>query len=224
MNDVIPNLYLIPMLISAILSLKVFKLSWPLAYKIFSILLFTALATDILGTLWDRYLYQFKEWDLFYGNYWILTFSIAPQYLLYMAVYHEVLKSRQQKRIIQVLAIVFTLFVILNFTFGQGLYVINSLSHLFADCIMLILIFFYFEQIRKQKEILILSKQPMVWISAGVFIYHLLNIPVLYCLNFLVDSDRSGVYSFLNFYKAIIFCSYLLFIKALLCPTPQPQK
>jgi hypothetical protein len=192
-----------------------------LTYKIFSALLFVALATDILGTLWNYYLYQFKEWNLFSGNYWIITFSIAPQYLLYMAVYYEVLKSTQQKKIIQILAIVFTLFVIINFTFGQGLYEINSLSHLFADCIMLFLVFLYFEQIRKQKEILMLSKQPMVWISAGVFIYHLLNIPFLYCLNFLFDSQHSIVVPILNSYKAIIFCSYLLFIKAFLCPTPK---
>lgn len=217
------NIYLIPMLISAIFSLKAFRLKWPLAYRIFSIYLFIALITDVLGTLWRVYLFQFKEWTPFGAEYnsWILTFSIAPQYLFLMAVYYEVLKSKKIKKAIHFIAIGFTFFVIINFTFGQGIKAINSLSHLIADAIMLLLVYFYVEQLRTQNELVKLTEQPMIWISLGVFIFHLLNIPLLYCLDYLYHSNKATAVSFMQFYRLIIFLTYTLFIKAFLCPTPR---
>ena len=209
------------LLISALLSLKAFRLSWPLAYKLLSVLLFVALATEILAILCDEYLYQFKGWNYFTSNYWIMTFSIAPQYLLYMAVYYEVLHNKRIKKRIIWVAIIFTFFVILNVSFWQGINAINSLSHLFADIIMLILVYVYFEQLRTQKKIVVLARQPMVWISIGVFIYHLLNVPFLYCLEFLFNSYPMLSNSVLQVYHILIFLSYTFFIKAFLCPQPQ---
>jgi len=223
MAVVIQHLYLLPMLISVLLSLKAFRLGWPLAYKIFSIFLFTALFTEIFGNLWHYYLHNFNGWKYSKNNAWIYTASFIPQYVLLMFVYHQALNSKKMKRIILFVAIAFSLFTILNFCYWQTLFIINNNTHIAADCIMLLLVFAYFEQLRKAKEPVKLSVQPMVWISLGVLVFHLLNIPFLLSINYLIRNFPSLATSFLYVYLLFIFVSYVLYSKAFLCPTPEPK-
>jgi len=220
---VMQHLYLIPMLVSAILSLKAFRLSWPVAYKIFSIFLFTALFTEILGNLWHYYLHSFNGWHYTKNNAWIYSASFIPQYGLLMFVYHQALDSTIMKRLVIWAVVLFSLFAIFNFCFWQKAFVINSYTHILADVIMLSLVFAYFEQVRKEKGLVKLSAQPMVWISLGVLIFHLLSIPYLLSIEFLYQNFRSLATSFIYVYLLFIFSSYVLYSKTFLCPTPRPK-
>jgi hypothetical protein len=220
---VMQHLYLIPMLVSAILSLKAFRLSWPLAYKIFSIFLFTALFTELLGNLWHYYLHGFNGWHYSPNNAWIYSASFIPQYGLLMFVYHQVLDSKIIKRLIVVTALAFSVFAIFNFCCWQKNLVINSYTHIAADGIMLLLVFAYFEQVRKGKGLVKLSAQPMVWISLGVLIFHLLSIPYLLSINYLYLNYKSLATSFIYVYLLFVFATYVLYSKTFLCPTPEPK-
>jgi hypothetical protein len=223
MIKIMQHLYLIPMLVSAILSLKAFRLRWPLAYKIFSVLLFIALITEVAANLWHYYLYNFSGMHYSNNNAWIYTSSFIPQYILFFFVYHQALHSKLIKSLVVIVSLLFSLFVIINAWFIQKAFLINSNTHIAADCIMLLLIFSYFEQLRKEKEIVKLSDQPMVWISLGAFIFHLLNIPFLLMINYLNKSLPSVALAFFYVYLLFIFVSYVLYSKAFLCKTPQPK-
>lgn len=217
--------YLTILSICTIFSLKVFRLNWPLAYKLFSCFLIFALLTDALGTLWQLYLYKFEAWRPFGtdNNHWIITLGIIPQYLLLISVYREVLQNKHIKKVIIVIAGLYVGFSIFNLGYWQGIKQQNSYSHIVASFIMLYLVFAYFEQIRKAKELINLKTNPMVWISFGIFIYHLINIPFLFSMNYLVVHHQETATTFFAVYLVVLIITYLLYIKSLLCPAPKQQ-
>jgi hypothetical protein len=225
MTEVIHLTYVLTVLVSAIFSLKVFRLNWPFAYKLFSLFLFTALVTEIVGTLWAYKLFGIRNWDPFKtgNNAWLISFLLIPQYLLYIAVYHQILRSQKLKTSIIIIAVFYTLIAIVNLIFGQGIAVINSYTHIAASLVMLFLAFAYFEQIRSNKALISLKREAIVWISLGNFIYHLVNIPFLLSVNYIINYHPQIMEPFYNFYLLMLIITYSLYIKSFLCPHPQQK-
>jgi len=209
------------MLVCVVLSLKAFRLRWPPAFRIFSVLLFTALLTEIIANAWHYYLHNINGWTYSDNNAWIYTISLVPQYVLFMLVYYHELHSKNIKKAIIGACCLFTLFTIFNFCFWQKPDMINSYTHILADCIMLLLVFAYFEQLRREKTQVRLKEQPMVWISLGVLAFHLLNIPFLLSINYLNINFKIVATTFLYVYLSFIFMCYVLYSKAFLCQTPR---
>lgn len=218
----IQHAYILPMIISAILSLKTFKQGWPLAYRIFSVYIFWCLVTELAA--WGFVAFQKATYpDQQPNNHWILSISMLPMYLLLSWVYYSSIKNRVYRKIIFSCTVVFSVFAIINMLWIQKLSSINSYTHLLADCIVFMYIFLYFEELRKGKETGKFSNIPIVWIAAGNFIYHLLNIPFLFLLDYLNNNNPGLAKSFIYMYLFFIFINYILYIKAFLCPTPQQK-
>ncbi len=218
----IQHIYILPMIISAILSLKTFKQGWPLSYRIFSVYIFWCLLTEIVAWSWVAYqksAYPNKQ----PSNIWVFNTFIIPMYITLSATYYSIVKNRLYKKIILFCAAGFFLFAIINILWIQGISFVNSYSNLFADSIVLIYIFLYLEELRKEKEAQKVSAIPMVWIAAGNFIFHLLNLPFILFLNYLNNNYPGMALSFIYMYLSFIFINYVLFIKAFLCPTPQQK-
>lgn len=212
------------MLICAILSLKTFRLRWPLSFRLFTVLFFVALATEIFARLWVFYPYTSYAFEHPSGNNaWIFSLSMIPQYLLMMSVYYYHTSSKKLRKGIIATAIIFVTFALINFIFWQKAEKINSNTHLLACLIMLLLNFIYFEELRKGDNLTKLSQQPLVWISAGIFAYHLLSIPFLFILNFLNENYMPLAQTFFYVYQVFIFIAYILYTIAFLCPTPQQK-
>jgi hypothetical protein len=223
MQVVIQHLYLLPMLISAILSLKTFRLNWPAAYKTFSVSLFVALFTELFARFWRFYLHNHWGFNYPHINHWIYTTSLIPQSLLLLAVFYQIIHTKLYKKIILLFAVLVVIFVVLNFSLWQSFYEINSNSHVFIAALVLVVVLMYFEELRREKEVKKLSQQPMVWIAFGVSVFHLLSIPYFLSINYLIDKHPSLAGSFIYMYLLFICFWYLLYIKALLCPTPQDK-
>jgi hypothetical protein len=223
MITVIQHAYLLPMLICAILSLKAFRLRWPFEYKIFAVYLWLAVFTEAAGRSYVFYQYSIGTPKKEINNIWIYTPLVILQYLLCAVFFYYALTSVRFKRVIAILTILFGCFSILNAAFIQGLSQINSYMHLFSDGLLIFCVFTYFEETRKTPELRDITKLPLTWISLGIFIFHLLNIPYLISINYLYINHTSVAIAFMYLYQTIIFISYILIIKAFLCPTP-PQK
>lgn len=212
------------MLISAILSLKVFRLSWPIAYRYFSLYLITAIVTELSARLWVFAYHQ--QWFSISSpsNFWIYTLSFIPQYLLLMMMYYTITQTAKIKKALFILIFIFIAFIIVNATvFQRG--VINTYSHTLANLLVVLMAMVYFEEIRKQKEIPVLRKQPMLWISLGLWIFHLLDIPYITNINTLLNLNSNTIPIVLSFlHDILIITMHTFFIIALLCPTPPPQK
>jgi hypothetical protein len=218
----IQHAYILPMIISAILSLKAFKQGWPLPYRLFSVYIFWCLLTEIIAWSWVAYqksAYPNKQ----PSNVWVFNSFIMPMYIILSAAYYSIIKNRLYKKLILFCATAFSLFAIINILWIQGISFVNSYSNLFADSIVLIYIFLYLEELRKEKEVQKVAAIPMVWIAAGNFIFHLLNLPFILFLNYLNNNYPGLALSFIYMYLSFIFINYILYIKAFLCPTPQQK-
>lgn len=220
MIKLVQHIYMIPLFISAALSLKVWKKRWPHHYRIFAVLLIAVLVVEILAILWKSVLYKAAGWNYQPSNLWLYNSFLIPQYLLYIAFYYRELTSKLIKKILVAAGICFTIFVLLNMVFIQSVYSINSYSIIFASIIVVFLTASYFEQVRKANKIVKLSAQPMIWISLGAFIFHSCNLPYMISLNYLIKFDIALATSIFYIYLTLNCIMYSFYIIALLCPPP----
>ncbi len=233
MLKVIQHIFIIPLLISAILSLKVFRLRWPFQYKIFSVLLLFLLILECFNIIWKYYLHNAFGWHYSQATIWSYNISFAFQYLLYTLFYYHSLSHLKFRRAVLVTGILLCIFIILNQLFWQGLHQVNTYAHILADCCMIFFCFAFFEELKnseiKNEKLKLLSgnmsimKNPLVWISLGVFIYHLLNIPYLFGMNYMVKNKIPFAVNFHYIYMSFVCLMYICFIKSFLCPHPQQK-
>jgi len=220
MQRVIQHIYIIPLLISMLLSLKSFRLKWPAPYKTFSVLLVCISIVEIIAILWKYFLYD-KVGDGHFSNNnaWIYNCFLIPQYLLYMYVYYQTFKSKFLKRTITAAGIFFALFTIANILFFQSIHTINSLPLIMAGIIMFFLNISYFEQLIREKEIIRLMGHPMVWISFGVF-FQVATLPYMTSLNYLIRNNISLAVTLYYVYLGVNCVIYTLYSIAFLCRNP----
>lgn len=223
MLKVIQHIFMIPLLLSTIISIRSIRFKWPLTYRMFSILLILISFVEGFEILWKYYLYNAGNRHFSNSNLWIYNFFLIPQYLLYMAVFYQAITSGVIRKTIIVLGLVFVSFSIVNWVYFQSIYSVNSYSLLLASGIIIFLTVSYFEQLRKSKTIISLYSHPMVWISLGAFIFHAANIPYLISLNYLIRNNVSLAIALFYIFLGLNCIMYLFYIKAFLC-RPLPPK
>lgn len=206
-------IYIIPLLISAISSVRAFRLKWPLSYRWFSIFLFTTLLVEVFAILWKDYLYLHKTtyWKFSIHNIWLYNIYFLPQYLFYLFFYYSVITLPTVKRIIRVISPLFILFCILNMIVIQGLYTPNNYTLIVCCLIMIWLTASYFFQLLMQKKLVSLRHEPLVWISCGAFLFHMGCLPFFIWFNTLVTASNAKAYSFLGIavvLNSIMYSSY----------------
>jgi hypothetical protein len=223
MTSVIQHIYILPLLISAILSLKAFRLRNYTPYKLFAVLLWLIFIVEVFAFVWKRYLHN--HWGNHYtvDNLWVYNIFLVPQYLLYAVFFYRQIESAVFKKIIISTGIVFPVIAVLNIFFVQSIYIINSINLVTADSLILLFTAMYLEQLFKQEPALRLSNNPMAWICLGAILYHLANIPYVLLLNYLWQNNPSLATSFFYTYMSINFIMYTLYSIAFLCQHPQQK-
>ena len=220
MLKVIQHLYMAPLLISTLLGMKTFRRNWPAPYKTFSVLLLCILFVEIMALLWKTVFYKIQNWPWSDSNLWLYNSFLIPQYLLYIAVYYQVISGAKMKRVILITGIVFTLLAIINLIFFQSIYAINSYTLIMASGIIIFLTVTYFEQLRKEKEIIRLTAHPMVWISLGAFLFHAANLPYMIGLSYLTRNNISLAIALFYVYMTLNCIMYTFYSFAFLCKHP----
>lgn len=220
MQKMVQHIYLIPLFLSMLFSLKSIRFRWPLQYRIFSILLICVFFVEVLALLWKYYFYDFGHWNYSNSNLWLYNSFLIPQYLLYMAVYYKVIKSRKIKNGIIASGIFFSFFVIVNNIYFQSIDTINSFAIVAASIIVVLLTVLYFEQLRNEKEIIRLKGHPMVWISLGAFIFHAASLPYMISLNYLIQNNVPLAVELFYVYLGLNCTMYSLYLIAYLCQRP----
>jgi hypothetical protein len=219
MLKLIQHLYLIPVFISALLSLKSFRRGWPSHYRTFSILLLCVLFVEVLTYVWES-LAKTNGWPFSNNSLWIYNIFLFVQYPLYMLFYYRALTSQKIRRTVIVMAVIYFVFGIMNLIYFQDIFRVNSFTLVVASGIVIFLSLAYFEQVRKSKEIIRLAEHPMVWISLGAFLYHAGCAPYMLSVNFLSTYDRSLAIALYFIYMSLIFVMYSLYTIAFLCNPP----
>ena len=213
MHKEIYYIYIIPLLISAISSLRAFRQKWPLSYRWFSIFLFTTLFVEVFAILWKDYLYLHKTpyWNYSKQNVWLYNIFFLPQYIFYVLFYYSVLKLKLVRKAIRIILPLFIIFGIYNITMLQGLYVTDNYTLVVCCLLVIWLSGSYFYQLLKQKRLVVLQHEPLVWISSGAFLFHMGCLPFFVWFNTLVMASISKAFSFLGIavvLNSVMYSSY----------------
>lgn len=217
MHKLVYYLYLIPMFVSAIASLKAFRLGWPLPLRFFSVFLITTLAVEILANCWKFWMHSTGYWSFSENNLWIYNYYLVPQYVFYFYFFKQFLKPGLLHNTIWVLAVLYVLFSMANLLFIQKALAINYFTIIAASFIVVILTTAYIRQLITDDNILQLKKQPLVWISVGALIFHAGVLPYFIYSNSLNNSNIG--LSLLLFYIVLVLniLMYTLYAIAFLC-------
>lgn len=216
-------LYLFPLLLSAIFSLKTFRQKWPKPYQLFAFLVILTLFTELLAISWKWYLHKMFTWDYSKNNFWIYNIFITVRLGLLLIIFHHILDSLWVKRAIAYAGSILVIFGILNYLYIQGIYQYNTYSVIFAHIPIIVLCLSYFKQLLEGTSIIALHKEPLVWMTLGTFIYHAASLPFLIMLGFLnmQHSNLSLLYLPINDTLNLLMCSFYLI--SFLCKPQQTQ-
>ena len=220
MLEVIQHIYIIPLLTSTVLSFRVFKDRWPFNYQLFSALLLFITLTEATAIGWKYYYSAPGKTSWSPSNLWIYNLSIILQYVIYMAIYYQVIKSVRIKRSIIIMGVLFALLSCTNLLFVQTIHQVNSYTVVMASGITVFLTIAYFDQLRGEKEYAPILRNPMAWISLGAFIYHAANLPYMVGLNYLIRNKISLAIALYYVFLLLNCIMYSLYIIAFLCKIP----
>jgi hypothetical protein len=215
-------IYLLPLLLSAVFSLRAFRLNWPSLYKHFSIFLFSTLFIEGFAICWKLFLHS-SVGNYSMSNLWIYNCYLIAQYLFYLYFYYLATRNSNVKRWIVALAGIYFLFSLINVIFIQPIHTVNSYTIIAASLIMLFLTLTYFIELLRDKEIKNLTSEPLVWISIGAFIFHIGNLPFFIFLNTLNKTNLSLA---LTLFKIILILNslmYSFYAIAFLCQPKFPK-
>lgn len=213
------QLYLIPMLLAAVLSLRVFIEKWPAPYRIFSALLFATLVIEFGAIFWSTDWYKMSGYAQ--TNAWIYNAGHLIRFALLVWFYHDMMTSERAKKAIRWIgALALLLLIGIYIFYTHTSHVAYFLLHSFPAILFAL---FYFRQLLKNDEVIRLEKDPGVWISIGVFIYNMANLPVFSFIDYLNKTNLKTASATLYYNDALNILTYTLFLIAFLCkPQPKP--
>ena len=220
MQSLIWHIYMLPLFISMLLSLKSFRRSWHVHYRTFAVLLLFVFLIESIAISWSYYFTFRKGRPFSPSNLWLYNLFLIPQYLLYMALYYQVIRSALLKRILIGIGIVYTCFAVINMLFLQHIDGFDSYTLAMADGIVIFMTVSYFNQLLGEKEIVRLNGHPLVWISVGAFIFHAANLPYILALNYLIHTNIPLAIALFYIFLALNCIMYSLYIIAFLCRPP----
>lgn len=208
------HLFLIPLTFGTILSLKSFRLGWPLIYKVFSILLIVFWVTEVFAIAWKYWLFKIFTNNIVGDAYWIYNLSFFIQYFLIFLFFFHILKGKTLKNIVLGSAIAYYIFAIIDLLFIEHFRPMNTYSFALASTFVVILCVFYFNQLKNKEPVEKLYTIPSVWIVTGLFLYHATKYPFILGFKYLSGSLAFAAY---NLYMALGCLYYILFSIAYLC-------
>lgn len=218
MKVIFYQIYLIPLLLGALASIRAFRMQWPRPYRWFSIFLFVSLIVELFAVFWNNWLY--KQFPVTYSasNHWIYNLFIFPEYLFYIFFFQQTCgyKLFTRKRAFLFMA-AYTLWGLANILYVNGLYRYSAQTMVVSGITMVVLTSGYFISLLRSNKLVKLYREPLVWISIGAFIYHLCCIPYFTFFNYLnkVNLPLSlSLYQILTVLCCFMYSSYTI---AFLC-------
>lgn len=216
-NLVIENLYFIPLIASAIISLRAFRKDWPSAIRFFAAYLLITASVEVFAALWKNHLHETAWWKYKPYNHWIYNLGMVVRYPLVFAYFGDYLPGRKSGTTLVGLSFVVLLS---NVLLGQGIHHLNSYSVLFSFFLILLLCFWFFRYILIRKDAVNLLSATEFWIAAGLFFYHAATLPLFFIVNALSMKSTLLANTFFLINDPLYFIMHTFLTIAFLC-TPK---
>ena len=210
-------IYLIPLLLSAIFSLRSFRLKWSIAFRIFSVFLLSTLVIEAFAIAWKWGLCKTAFWDYSPSNLWIYNAFLMVRHLFLLGYFYEIISNDLIKKIIRLSVIPFLVLAVINYSLIQTPHRVNNYTVVLANIITILLALSFFQQVLKEKKIIKLSSSTEVWITLGAFIYHSGVLPLFIFFNYLIKENRPLADSYFRINDALNIIMYIFYLISFLC-------
>lgn len=215
--------YILPLLVGCLSSLKAFRLDWPRPFRWFSVFLFLTLFIELFALAWKYELFSTRWWHYSRNNLWIYNIYLIPQYFFYIYFFSRTTEVIWIRKNGPYIAWAYAIGATLNLVFGQGPDLVNYFTILVANFIVFLFSMAYFVHLMRDKVVVRLSKEPMVWISIGAFVFHLGSLPCFILLNYI---SFENIVLALSLFRIIIILNTLMYLSysiAFLCTRRYPM-
>lgn len=216
-------IYLIPLSLSTIFSLRSFRLNWPVRYRYFSLFLIFTLFVEIFAMCWKYFLHNSYFGNYSNSNIWIYNLYLIPEYLFYFFFFYGFLKHQIIKRIFIGVVIIYFLFAVTNLIWIQTFSNLNSFTIIPGNILVVLLSLSYFHQSLNDKEFIKQTSQPLFWIAVAVFIFFSGSLPYFIFMNSLIINNIPMAIALFNILLILNTFMYSLYLIAYLCK-PHFQK
>ncbi len=210
-------IYLLPLCFSVLSSLNILRLDWPKHFKLFSIFLTTTFSVEIVALLWSLYWHQTPWWHFPANNIWIYNLYLVPQYLFYFYFFSSMLTSQTIKKLSGFIGGAFVIIALINLFLRHQLFRVDAVTIVIANFIMVFYTIAYFMQLLKASSVERLSRQPLFWIAAGAFIFHIGNLPCFMLFNYISAINAPLATSLFRIITTLNCVMYTLYSIAFLC-------
>jgi hypothetical protein len=214
--------YLIPLLLSAIFSLRSFGLKWPAPYRIFSAFLLVTLIVEFFGITWTKFFHESYLWHYNNNNHWIYNSFHILRFSLFAFFYYKMLEPEYIKRIIKYVSFLIIVFGIADYFFIQSPYKMNNYMVILTNISQIFLSLLFFRQLLQAPNIVRLSKHPAVWISLATLLYCSVSLPFFIFYNYLYQGKVQH-YVLIYLHDLFNIISYTIYLIAFLCQ-PYPRQ
>jgi hypothetical protein len=216
-------LYLIPLTLSAIASLRCFRLEWLKPYRVISWFLLVSLAIEAIAICWKWGLNHTAWWEYPKSNLWIYNAFLSIELAFYVTFYYQQLHSPKLRQIMRYGIGPVAVFGVLCYWFIQGPMALNTYTIIVYYIIFVLLSTAFFIQVLNEKEITVLRTHPGIWISLGTFIYYSVALPYCIFLPYLISHKLNWAISLFHINVALDTLMYCFYLISFLCK-PQSLK
>jgi len=216
-------IYLIPVILSAVISTRSFRWNSQIRFKLFSALLLLTVFIETFAISWKWFLHETILWNYDQSNLWIYNAFLTLRHLFTLSFIYFIIKFPLFKKIIVWSIVPFILFSITNFLFIQTPFNVNSFTIILSNVILISTSSMYFKQTLEETKIIKLNSKSEVWICLGVFVYYSGTLPFFMLFNKLITSSSPLLNSFLFINDTLNIVMYSLYLIGFLC-LPQTQK
>jgi hypothetical protein len=220
----ITYLYFIPFLLSAIFSLKSFRLKWPKHLRTFSIYLIVTFTFEMIGNFWKWG--AFRWFDATDENIWILNIGMIAGRAILCYYFIQLLSAARLKTAITTFLLFYMVFGVINYLMIEKPAPLNTYSIASGNVAVIFFCMLYFREILNANDLVPLYKLPEFWIAIGTLIYFLFSLPLITGFEFIARDKATEEFTnrYWQFNDAFLIFTYTLYLIAYLCrPHPKSQ-
>ncbi len=169
--------------------------------KLFYLIILFSITELIANILWYQKL----------NNLPIYHFYTIIEFLCIASIYKDALHKLFPKYVFTTVAVVFTIFCIVNMSFFQSMFTFNSNATTTLGLLVIFLTISYFYTLLKEVKYASLERNPMFWLNAGFLIYFSSNLLLFFISNSLSTEAAEvnflvwGLHAIVNIVLVIFF-------------------
>jgi len=134
------------------------------------IVLIPYLLMTVAAELTGKYLAMHKQYT---ENVELFNVTTVIEFIIFYYLFYQSLISKRLKSIVLYVIPLYVVMAVVNQLFIQGFKYFHTYTMLIGTVFIIVFVFFYFYEAFSDKEPISLPKEPMFWISIGIFLFYL---------------------------------------------------